>query len=73
MHTNDTITHHRRVFARLDEKELHDLLAKEIAKKMKFEIDSETKIRVIISKKDAVGSAGFERYAEVTLTNNLDT
>ena len=71
MKISDTTINERRVFAHLDESELHDLLVKVVAKEGNFEIDRNTSVKVIISHKDRTGTAGFENYAEITLVNKL--
>ena len=67
----DETINHRRIFARLKESEIHDILIKAVAEKAGFEVDlKETDIKVIISKVDK-GAKGFESYAEITLINDL--
>jgi len=72
MRINDKTIHERAVHAYFDEADLVALLSQKVAADTGFSIDPrKTKIHVIISKKDRCGTAGFESYAEVTLTNTL--
>ena len=72
MKINDRTIHERTVFACFDESDLHAILSQKVAADAGFSIDPRTtKVKVIISKKDRAGTAGFESYAEVTLTNAL--
>ncbi len=72
MKINDQTLHERQVFARFDETDLHVLLTKKVADEAGFVIDPrKTRIKVIFSTKDRIGTAGFEPYAEVTLINVL--
>lgn len=72
MRINDQTIHERKVFAHFDEADLYALLSQKVAADTGFPIDPrKTKIKVIISKQDRTGTAGFESYAEVTLINEL--
>jgi len=72
MFTRDDEIHKRKVFARFDEGDLNKLLTEKLAESTGFVINDNTKIHIVISKKDKTGTAGFEPYAEVTLENYLD-
>lgn len=72
MNINDRTIHERKVFAHFDESDLYALLLQKVAADTGFPIDPRrTKIHVVVAKKDRAGTAGFESYAEVTLTNEL--
>lgn len=63
--------HQEQIFAHIDEEGLKTILAVAVAKEERFKFDSNTQVKVVISTKDRTGTAGFEPYAEVTLTNDL--
>lgn len=71
MKINYTVVNEGRLFVHLDEKELEDVIVKAVASEGGFQIDENTTCKVIISKKDRAGTAGFENYAEVTLINKF--
>lgn len=73
MKVNDAVIHKRRVVANVDEKELFELIADAVAKQAGFERDTASTTRVFISKKDRVGTAGFEYYAEVELIRPISS
>ena len=70
--THVTEIHERKIKATLDERTINLLLAKAVADEHKVNIEREdVKYQVFVGQRDAVGTAGVERYAEVTVT--IDT
>ena len=67
----DIVTHTHQVSVHFSEAELQDILSFKLAELADFKIDENTKVKVIISKKERAGTSGFEPYAEVTLVNEL--
>jgi hypothetical protein len=68
----DVTTHQRTVSAKLDERELHAILANHVALVQQFPLSSKTRVRIRIEHKDQGGCIGFEDEAEISLTNDLE-
>ena len=70
--THVTEIHERKIKATLDERTIHQLLAKAVADEHKLNIEREdVKYQVLVKERGIAGTAGIERYAEVTVT--IDT
>jgi hypothetical protein len=72
MKTQKLIEHREQVFADIDEEGLKAIIATAVAKEARFTFNSDTEIKMNFFHKDSAGTAVFEPYVEITLTNDLN-
>lgn len=72
MKTSTVISHCRTTYANLNESEISKILSAAVAAKAGVDLQQDNvKVKVFISKRDRVGTSGFETCAEVTITEDL--
>lgn len=72
MNIQSSTKHERTTFVHFNEDQLHAALASAVMKEANIQPGKHVSVKVFISHKDRTGTAGVEKYAEVTITENLN-